>query len=167
MSYTRMTIKPRMSGFKKLLIVLVIITIGIYYLGRWLPQHLVLEEGVSLKVKPKDVFSCLLNSTTEYKKNSGVKKGAAINLLLDIFPQGIVTDLVKNDYMVISDNNGASLTIMIDDEDGAYWLQFIFVQDLGGNPLNRIYQNWLREEKEQSITSFLVNFERGYLEHCK
>lgn len=167
MNYTRMTIKPRMAWYKKLIIFLIIFSIGVFYFGRWLPRYLVLDEGVSLLTKPKDVFSCLLNRTSENTKLSQIKKGSALNLLLDIFPRGVVTDFVKDDYMILSDSGGSSLTITIEDEGDTYWLSFIFEQDLGENPINRIYQNWRRTEKEQSIIQFLASFEGNYKSQCK
>jgi hypothetical protein len=162
-----MTKKPRMSWFKKLFIFLIVFSVGVFYFGAWLPQYLLLEEGVSLESKPNNIFLCLLNTRAKNVETSKIREGAPVNLILDIFPQGVVTDFVKDDYMILTDSRGTSLTITIDAEGEAFWLSFDFEQDLGENPLNRIYQNWRRTEKEQSIIQFLADFKEGYKGQCK
>jgi len=159
-------IKRTTKRFKKLKIFGFLLFALVMAFGYWLPQYIILEEGIDLAEIPTQFYSCLLNNNSTDSPKVPMVIGSSIPIISKILPNAVISDIDVDEFVILKNHQNASLIITIEDDGESFWLKLTVEQNLGFNPIYKIYENWKRKQREMAISVFLRDFKFHKIATC-
>lgn len=138
--------------------ILLIIVVGLLSFGIWVPNYLIIEDGINVSTTSEQLFKCLIQPKNWQKwgakwNSQTVEFKVGENLELTQLMKGsplVIEELVEDEYINFQ-GKAKSLALQLENEGTQTWLSITVEEKLGSNPLKKLMRHFFHGHTTQQL----------------